>query len=135
MKKILSLLLSVLMLACWPALSQALELRGYDSELGYEYVALGRCPQDEDGGERDILWRVLDVSGDEAYLLSEYILFNTAYMRTTRNMRPSAASGTGQSCISCCTGRSWTSGSPRKNWSTWCPAKSWGISSWPPERI
>lgn len=76
MKKMLSLLLSVLMLACWPALSQALELRGYDFELGYEYVALGRCPQDEDGGERDILWRVLDVSGDEAYLLSEYILFN-----------------------------------------------------------
>lgn len=76
MKKMLSLLLSVLMLACWPALSHALELRGYDSELGYEYVALGRCLQDEDGGERDILWRVLDVSDDEAYLLSEYILFN-----------------------------------------------------------
>lgn len=76
MKRAAFLLLSVLMLACWPVLSHALELRGYDSELGYEYVALGRCPQDEDGGERDILWRVLDVSDDEAYLLSEYILFN-----------------------------------------------------------
>ena len=76
MKRAAFLLLSVLMPACWPVLSHALELRGYDSELGYEYVALGRCPQDEDGGERDILWRVLDVSDDEAYLLSEYILFN-----------------------------------------------------------
>lgn len=60
MKKKALLILSALVLALWPALSHAVELRGYDSELGYEYVALGRCPQDEDGGVRDIIWRVLE---------------------------------------------------------------------------
>lgn len=76
MKKKALLILSALVLALWPALSHAVELRGYDSELGYEYVALGRCPQDEDGGVRDIIWRVLEVKDGEAYLYSESILFN-----------------------------------------------------------
>lgn len=76
MKRKALLLLSILMLTLWPALSHALELRGYDPDAGYVYVTLGRCPQDEDGGVRDILWRVLSVREDEAYLYSEYILFN-----------------------------------------------------------
>ena len=73
MKRKALLLLAILMLTLWPALSHALELRGYDPDAGYVYVTLGRCPQDEDGGVRDILWRVLSVGEDEAYLYSEYM--------------------------------------------------------------
>ena len=76
MGKKLLLFLVAAMFALIPALSQAQELRGYDAEQGYQYVALGRCPQAEDGGEEAILWRVLAVEDEEAYLYSEYILFN-----------------------------------------------------------
>lgn len=51
-------------------------LRGYDREDGYQYVELGSFSQDADGTERPILWRVLSAERGEAYLLSEYILFN-----------------------------------------------------------
>lgn len=51
-------------------------LRGYDREAGYQYVELGSFSQDADGAERPIVWRVLCAERGEAYLLSEYILFN-----------------------------------------------------------
>lgn len=52
-------------------------LRGYSKESSYQYILFGAFPQTsaESSGE-PILWRVLSVSDDEAYLLSEYILFN-----------------------------------------------------------
>ena len=50
-------------------------LRGYDKEAGYVYVTLGQYPQTKEGGLLPILWRVLEVDGEKAYLLSEYILF------------------------------------------------------------
>lgn len=50
-------------------------LRGYDPYEGYQYVQLGVFPQDADGTERPILWRVLNVEQGQAYLLSERILF------------------------------------------------------------
>ena len=51
-------------------------LRGYAKENGYQYLAFGRFPQTTDGKEQPILWRILSATDKEAYLLSEYILFN-----------------------------------------------------------
>lgn len=75
MKKVFAFI-SALLLFALPSASRAMELRGYDDAAGYQYIALGRCPQAEDGGERDILWRILEVTDTEAYLYSEYILFS-----------------------------------------------------------
>ncbi len=77
------------------------ELRGYSKEDGYVYVYLGAYPQRIDGGIPEenlnawkwasnkisdlstvtiytdpILWRVLTVDDEKAYLCSEYILFS-----------------------------------------------------------
>lgn len=53
-------------------------LRGYSKENGYVYLHLGKYPQTADGGIEPILWRVLTVDDEKAYLLSEYILFARA---------------------------------------------------------
>ena len=75
MKRILSLLLLfVSVFAC--ACAEDFELRGYNKKDGYQYVQLGEFPQDADGTVRPILWRVLSADDKQAYLLSEYILFN-----------------------------------------------------------
>lgn len=75
MKKFLSLMLAMLLLfgACAAAENA---LRGYDKKEGYQYVRLGAFPQDADGTVRPILWRVLKADDTQAYLLSEYVLFN-----------------------------------------------------------
>ena len=49
-------------------------LRGYDKKEGYVYVTLGSFPQTEAGDELPIVWRVLQVKDDRAYILSEYVL-------------------------------------------------------------
>lgn len=51
------------------------QLRGYDKKAGYQYVAFGSFPQEADGTVKPILWRVLEVGEEYAYLLSEYVLF------------------------------------------------------------
>ena len=58
-------------------------LRSYTKEDGYVYLRLGQYPQTADGGVEPILWRVLTVDDEKAYLLSEYILFARA-MHTSR---------------------------------------------------
>lgn len=95
-----NILLSLLLMLCMipTAVLAEAELSGYDPEHGYTYVTLGRYPQTIDGGEipgscwkwgrhvikdasdlsitpEPILWRVLTVDEEKAYLLSEYILF------------------------------------------------------------
>lgn len=55
---------------------QAQSLNSYTKENGYQYVALGSYPQQKDGTVEPILWRVLEVGEDQAFLFSEYILFN-----------------------------------------------------------
>ena len=50
-------------------------LRGYSAEAGYVYLQFGQYPQTAAGDLRPILWRVLRVDGEKAYLCSEYILF------------------------------------------------------------
>lgn len=79
MRKILTRLLALcallLMLCAASAIAEeAPALRGYDKELGYVYLNMGMFPQTAESEELPILWRVLTVEEDEAYILSEYIL-------------------------------------------------------------
>ncbi len=74
MKRFFALLLVLaLCLGMTTALAQV-ELQGYSKEKGYTYVAFGSYPQDKDKNTYPIIWRVLAVSGQEAYLLSDAIL-------------------------------------------------------------
>ena len=76
MKKCFALLLAFACLLCACACAEDFSLRGYDKKQGYQYVQLGEFPQDADGTARPVLWRVLSADDSQAYLLSEYILFN-----------------------------------------------------------
>lgn len=73
MKRILCMLMA-LMLAL-PATGCAEGLRSYNKQDGYVYVNLGRYPQKADGTVLPLLWRVLTVDEERAYLCSEYVLF------------------------------------------------------------
>lgn len=76
MKKCIVLVLAIVCLFCTAACAEDFALRGYDKKQGYQYVHFGEFPQDADGTIHPILWRVLSVDETQAYLLSEYILFN-----------------------------------------------------------
>jgi hypothetical protein len=65
----------VFLFSILPAVSWA-EIKGYEKSTGYEYIALGVYPQTEQGEQQPIIWRVLEVTDEYAYLLCEYILFN-----------------------------------------------------------
>lgn len=78
-----SLLLAALLLLATGLAAGESALRGYNKEDGYVYLRLGQYPQTEDGGIEPILWRVLTVDDEKAYLLSEYILFARA-LHTSR---------------------------------------------------
>ena len=69
-----ALLAALCLLMALPAAAQE-QLRGYDKKAGYQYIAFGSFPQEADGTVHPILWRVLDVNDEYAYLLSEYVLF------------------------------------------------------------
>ena len=71
--RILALLLALLTLLP-AALADEAGLRGYDKKNGYVYLTMGAYPQTAEGGELPILWRVLRVQDDRAYILSEYVL-------------------------------------------------------------
>ncbi len=49
-------------------------IRGYEKGQGYVYLTMGEYPQTAEGEVQPILWRVLSVEDDRAYLVSEYIL-------------------------------------------------------------
>ena len=72
---------------CAGAASAEGALRGYSKEEGYVYVQLGRYPQTEAGDLRPILWRVLSVDGEKAFLLSEYVLFARAMHTSLKDYR------------------------------------------------
>ena len=76
MKKHIAILLAFACLLCVYASAEGNALRGYETKQGYQYIQLGEFPQDADGTVRPILWRVLSVDETQAYLLSEFILFN-----------------------------------------------------------
>ena len=82
-KRWLAALLAALAALALTAASGEGALRGYSKEDGYVYLHLGQYPQTADGGIEPILWRVLSVDDEKAYLLSEYILFARA-MHTDR---------------------------------------------------
>ena len=75
MKRFFLILLTMMMWSVSCAQAET-ELRGYDQKEGYQYLYLGEFPQEADGTVKPILWRVLSVDDQQAYLLSEYILFN-----------------------------------------------------------
>lgn len=72
LKKCLLCLLAVLLtVTC--ALAE--DIHGYNKKQGgYSYVHFGTFPLDAQGNEAPILWRVLEVKENEAYLLAEYII-------------------------------------------------------------
>lgn len=76
MKKLVACMLALALMLSACALAEGFALRGYDKKQGYQYIQLGEFPQEADGTVRPILWRVLNVDDTQAYLLSEYILFN-----------------------------------------------------------
>ena len=62
-----------------PQLSLAEEgraLRGYSPDGGYVYLNLGETEQTLEGDVLPIVWRVLSVEEDRAYIVSEYVLGN-----------------------------------------------------------
>ena len=72
---IIILLAALLALAGARAEDPAPALRGWSKDGGYVYLTLGEYPQTAEGGVEPILWRVLTVDAEKAYLCSEYILF------------------------------------------------------------
>lgn len=49
-------------------------IRGWDKKEGYVYLTLGTFPQTAEGERLPILWRVLSVEDNRAYLVTEYVL-------------------------------------------------------------
>ena len=80
------LLLAVMLFTAVSALGEE-ALRGYSKEDGYVYLRLGQYPQTAEGGIEPILWRVLTVDDEKAYLLSEYILFARTMHTNVREYR------------------------------------------------
>lgn len=79
--------LAMLAVLCAGAVTAEGALRGYSKDEGYIYVQLGRYPQTEAGGIEPILWRVLSVDGEKAFLLSEYVLFARAMHTSLKDYR------------------------------------------------
>lgn len=76
MKKFVASLLAVLSLVLLlPCCAEESALRGYDSSSGYVYLTLGQYPQTAEGEVQPILWRVLRIEDEQAYMVSEYVLF------------------------------------------------------------
>lgn len=69
-----SLLAALCILFFMPANASADTLTGYDAARGYQYLEMGTFPQTLEGGREPIVWRVLAVEDNAAYLLSEYVL-------------------------------------------------------------
>lgn len=73
--RLTALLLALTMLLSLTAAATADgELRGYDKSAGYVYLTMGEYPQTAEGDIQPILWRVLSVDEEKAFLCSEYIL-------------------------------------------------------------
>ncbi len=66
------LLVLALALAAGPAFAEG--FRSYEKNGGWQYAVLGVYPYEEDGGMREVLWRVLYVENDQALLLTEDVL-------------------------------------------------------------
>lgn len=74
MKRVISVWIILMLLMSLLSCAGAESLRGYDARSGYQYVTFGSFEQTADSQIKPILWRVLSVSNDSAYLCSEYVL-------------------------------------------------------------
>ena len=65
-----------LLLNCAALAASPEALQGYNAKgRSWQYIQFGEYPTEADGTVKPILWRVLSVKDQQAYLLSEYILF------------------------------------------------------------
>lgn len=77
MRKTLSIILlaAILLMTAFPALGMdSTEIRGYNKKEKYQYITFGSFPLEKDGTVGPLLWRVLEVKDDIAFLLTEYIV-------------------------------------------------------------
>lgn len=72
--RLIAMLLALLMLGASAAVAEEPALRGYDKKDGYVYLQLGEFTQTADGGVLPVIWRVLAVEEDRAFVVSEYVL-------------------------------------------------------------
>ena len=75
-RMITGLLTALCILFILPVNVPAAGISGYSSSTGYQYIEMGTFPQTLEGGQEPIIWRVLAVEENSAYLLSEYVLMN-----------------------------------------------------------
>ncbi|HHU03044.1 MAG: hypothetical protein ACOX54_10360 [Christensenellales bacterium] len=80
-RRFVSILLVSLLLASG-ALAQ---VAGYNDNFGYNYLYFGSYPQGANGEVAPIIWRVLGVEDNVAYLMSEYLLFAARIHGDQRN--------------------------------------------------
>ena len=74
MRKMIRLMCLLLAMMSLFSVACAEQLRGYDKKEGYVYLTFGEFPQGASGYVEPILWRVLSVDAQKAYILSEYVL-------------------------------------------------------------
>lgn len=75
--RLFSLIVALLLLAAAPALAAFPDqITGYQAKgRSWQYIRYGAYPTEADGAAAPIVWRVLGVKDQQAYLMSEYILF------------------------------------------------------------
>lgn len=68
-------LLGILLLLLLPLTCSAeTGVRGYIKNDGYQYVIFGEYPYEKDGTAKPLLWRILDVTDNQALLLTEDVI-------------------------------------------------------------
>jgi hypothetical protein len=75
-KRIAALILSIFLILCCARSDGAVvpAFRGYVKGQSYQYILFGRYPTGADGTIGLVQWRILEVIGSEALILSEYII-------------------------------------------------------------
>lgn len=73
-KKVLVWLMLILLLCLTPAMAGAETLRGYEKGNGWQYVYFGEYPYERDGTVAPVLWRILDITDNQALMLTEYVI-------------------------------------------------------------
>ena len=73
-----------------PSFAEERKLRGWNEEEGYQYVQFGWYPYETDGVDQPILWRILSVSGETAYVQSAEVIDafkGTRYTTSTQALK------------------------------------------------
>ena len=72
-RRFLCLLTAMLFVTSGTATAHA-QLRGYERNHGWEFVLWGEYPYEADGTPENVMWRVLTVSDDVAFMITESII-------------------------------------------------------------